>query len=359
MNPYGKFDPERQKQRIQEALRAKLKPSTTTRIHDLHEKRKSIVQTNKRNHSVRNLHAINTLRPADLLTTVNANIVRLDLPERGSFNAAILQLKDRILCVYRPDEYRLVACFLDEKYNIMKNSYYLLPLHAVADPRLLLTPDNKVLLTYSTYTNIHDEHIAGNYLMNLNKSMDMHLEPRMRISPQTLRGRQKNWMPFVHDKKIYFIANVCPHEIYEFEPGREAFQKYKTSWQHTWFNKNDLRGNTNPVMMSNGNFLSTFHTASYQSGLMFYDNGCYIFSGTPPFAPIWSGRKTYLPADAAVEPHVRKKNQIICTFPCGMTIDGNDLKISYGDNDSCVKIMETTVTEMMGTMIKLNTPNSI
>lgn len=359
MNFYGRFDPERQRQRIQEALRAKLKPSTTTRIHDLHEKRKSVVQTNKRNQSVRSIHLTNTLRPQELLTTVNSNTIRLDLPERGSFNAGILQLDDKILCVYRPDEYRFVACFLDQNYQIIKNTYHLLPLHAVADPRLLLTPDNKVLLTYSTYTNIHDEHIAGNYLMDLNKSQEINLESRMRISPHSLRSRQKNWMPFVHEKKIYFIANVCPHDIYEFEPGKEAFQKYRSSWQNSWFNKNELRGNTNPVRISNGNFLSTFHTASYQGGLMHYDNGCYLFSGTPPFAPLWCGRRTYLPANAAIEPHVRKKNQIICTFPCGMTIDGDKLKISYGDNDSSVKIMETTVTDMMGTMIKLNNQNNI
>lgn len=350
----GKFDPERQRQRIQEALRAKLKPSSTTKIHELHERRKHVVQHNKRERSVRNYSVVNTLRPQELLTTVNCNITRLDLPERGSFNAAILQLSDRILCVYRPDEYRFVACFLNENYKIISNTYYLLPLHAVADPRLLLTPDNKVLLTYSTYNQIHDEHIAGNYLMDLNSGMDMHLGPRFRISPSNLKSRQKNWMPFVHDGKIYFIANVCPHDIYEFEPGREAFQKYRTSWAHSWFNRNDLRGNTNPVRMTNGNFLSTFHTASYQSGVMHYDNGCYIFSGEPPFTPIWCGRRTYLPADAAVEPHVRKKGQIICTFPCGMTIDGDKLKISYGDNDSSVKIMETTVTEMLGTMSKLN-----
>ena len=354
MNPYQRFDPERQRQRIQEALRAKLSPLVTTRISDIHEKRRSVVQTNKRDQSVRNFSLVNTLRPQELLTTVKCNITRLNLPERGSFNAAILQLSGKILCVYRPDEYRFVACFLNEKYEIINNSYYLLPLQAVADPRLILTPDNKVLLSYSTYTNIHDEHIAGNYLMDLNKNMEMNLGPKMRISPIHLKTRQKNWMPFIHGNKIYFIANVVPHDIYEFEPGREAFQKYRTSWKHSWFNNQHLRGNTNPVKISNGNFLSTFHTASYQGGLMHYDNGCYLFSGEPPFAPIWCGRRTYLPADAAIEPHVRKKNQIICTFPCGMTIEGENLKISYGDNDSSVKIMETTVTEMMGTMIKLN-----
>ena len=188
MNPYQRFDPERQRQRIQEALRAKLNPSATTRISDIREKRRSVVQSNHRSQSVRNFSPINTLRPSELLTTVNCNITRLNLPEKGSFNAAILQLEDRILCAYRPDEYRLVACFLDKKYEIINNSYYLLPLQAVADPRLIITPDNKVLLTYSTYTNIHDEHIAGNYLMNLNQGMNMNLGPRMRISPSTLRS---------------------------------------------------------------------------------------------------------------------------------------------------------------------------
>ena len=354
MNPHQRSDPERQRQRIEEALRGKIKPFAPMRAPDIHERRRTVVQSNKRTESARTSPPLNTLRPSGLLTTVPCSVTRLNLPERGSFNAAILQLPDRMLCVYRPDEHRFVACFLDERYEIMGNSYYLLPLQAVADPRLIVTPDNKVLLTYSTYKTIHDEHIAGNYLMDLDKGMDMNLGPRMRISPTSLRNRQKNWMPFVHGGKIYFIANVAPHDIYEFQPGAEAFQKYRTSWRHAWFNQQSLRGNTNPVRIANGNFLSTFHTASYQGGVIHYDNGCYLFSGEPPFAPIWCGRRTYLPADAAVEPHVRKRNQIVCTFPCGMVVDGDKLKISYGDNDSCVKIMETTVTDMMGTMIKLN-----
>jgi hypothetical protein len=42
---------------------------------------------------------------------------------------------------------------------------------------------------------------------------------------------------------------------------------------------------------------------------------------------------------------------IVCTFPIGMMMRDEKLIISYGDNDSCVKIMETTLEEMKKTMM--------
>jgi hypothetical protein len=84
-----------------------------------------------------------------------------------------------------------------------------------------------------------------------------------------------------------------------------------------------------------------------------YDNGAYIFEGKPPFKPLECGHRTYLRAEAAREKHFRKTGVIVCTFPIGMTTKNDKLIISYGDNDSCVKIMETTIDEMKKTMSKI------
>ena len=61
--------------------------------------------------------------------------------------------------------------------------------------------------------------------------------------------------------------------------------------------------------------------------------------------------RTYLKAEDAVEPHFRKKGLIQVCFPVGMTRKNNDLLISYGDNDSSVKILKTTVEDMLKTTI--------
>ena len=90
-----------------------------------------------------------------------------------------------------------------------------------------------------------------------------------------------------------------------------------------------------------------------KEGCGFYDNGCYVFEGKPPFKPILCGYRTYLRAEAAREIHYRKAGSIICTFPVGMVQKNDKLIISYGDNDSIVKLLITNTEEMMKTMLKV------
>lgn len=292
------------------------------------------------------------------LTNVPGKTTKLILPERGSFNAGILDLGDKILCVYRPDEIQLVSCFLNKDYSVIPDSFNRFSLLYAADPRLIITPDNKVLMSYSKYE-IHSskEHIDGNIIMDLNKSRDrIFMDKTIRISPEWMKNRQKNWMPFVHDKKLYFISTVCPHAIYDVDWNgkNESTFVYNTNWKNHWFSRESLRGNTNAVMLSDGNYLCTFHTATRIENCHFYDNGAYIFEGKPPFRPIFAGNRTFLRAEAAKEAHYRKEGLIVCTFPVGMILNDDNVIISYGDNDSSVKILETKLEEIKSTMLPVS-----
>ncbi len=292
------------------------------------------------------------------LFTIPSKITRLNLPEPGSFNAGILDLGEKILCVYRPNEYEFIGCFLDNNFQVINNYYYKFKMRGVTDPRLILTPDNKVLMSYSmTFENYRSEAIAGNIIMDLNKSKNEIFEDKLiRISPKELTGRQKNWMPFVHDDKLLFISNIFPHEIYEIHPDSiiKSQKKYVTTFKNDWFIKTGLRGNTNAIKLPDGNYLTTFHSVARNKNLHYYDNGFYIFEGKPPFRVTHMSEKTYLRAEDAVEPHYRKSGLILCTFPVGMIIRENQILISYGDNDSCVKILETSLDEVMKIMVKIN-----
>ena len=325
-------------------LRKNLKPNR-------HDPKKIVTKLSRPKYS-------NLRRPTtQYLTNVKHNVVRLNLPERGSFNPSILDIGDKYLFVYRPDEIELIACFLNYDYTIIPDSFYKFDMKYVADARLVITPDNKVLMSYSKYSiSFCDETIQGNIIMDLNESKDkIFLGETIFISPKNIKGRQKNWMPFVHDENLYFIARVCPHEIYnvDWTGNRESFLEHTVEWKNNWFIKASLRGNTNVVLLEDGNFLSTFHTAMHKESCVFYDNGCYIFEGKPPFKPLYSGHRTYLRAEAARESYYRKAGLIVCTFPCGMIRNDKKIIISYGDNDSCCKIMETNIDEMMATMTKV------
>ena len=323
----------------------------------LSEKSKIPISIQPRKNLESHDHNYDRKKEIKFLTTIPSKITRINLPEAGSFNAGILDLDNKILCVYRPNEYEFVACFLNYEYKVINDFYYKFKMHGVTDPRIIKTPDNKVLISYSmSFENQVEESIVGTFIMDLNKSDTKIFEEKaIRISPKEMKDRQKNWMPFVHEKKLYFVANIFPHEIYESSTGNilESQKKYATSFENEWFAKTSLRGSTNAVLLPDGNYLTTFHTVLRNKDLHYYDNGFYIFEGKPPFKVTHMSEKTYLRAEDATEPHYRKAGLIMCVFPVGMILKKDKVIISYGDNDSCVKILESSLDDVMNMMVKV------
>jgi len=291
------------------------------------------------------------------LTKVNGNFHRLETPEEGSFNAGIVRYdKNKLICVYRPDEQSFIGCYLDNDYNILKDSYYSFNIKNCADPRLLWTKDGRLLMTYAYIDNFEfdKEYIRGTVIMEDRLSGKFVEDLSFRISPPDLKGRQKNWMPFNHNNKIYLISSVCPHEIYEFVDVNTCNKVYSTKWSNPWKIKENLRGSTNAVKLPDGNYLSTFHTSMRHKNKFYYDNGCYLFSGKPPFNVLKCSIRTYLPAEAACEPPFRKASEIVCNFPVGMIYENNKVIISYGDSDSVVKIVDYKIEDLLSTMVDVN-----
>jgi len=289
-------------------------------------------------------------------TKVNGNFHSIYMPEEGSFNAGIVRYnKEKLICVYRPDEYNFIGCYLDNNYNVIKGSYYKFKINNCADPRVLWNSKNQLILIYSSVdkSEFSKEHICGTVMIEDKESGVFVDRPAFRISPINLEGRQKNWMPFTYNNKIHLIAHVNPHVIYELNDNNVCKKLYETKWKSPWMIKESLRGSTNAIRLDDGNYLSTFHTSMNHRGKLYYDNGCYIFSGKPPFNVLKCANRTYLPAEAACEKHFRKANDIVCNFPVGMIVEDNKVIISYGDNDTLVKIVEYKLEDLIKTMVDI------
>lgn len=316
--------------------------------------RERIEETRRRHNT---FHHKQYPRPDKMFTpSLDKDVTRLELPEKGSFNAGLAKIPNSTdyVLVYRPDEDRFKACKLNKNFQPYKDSYFELDKSKCADPKIIWTPDNKLLMVYASVDSValHGEYIAGSIIMDLNESDKFVNREQFRISPADLMTRQKNWMPFVNDGKIYLVASVCPHVIYELNLDTKTCEKVsESSWAHPWFYNEFLRGNTNCVQLEDGNYLGTFHTATWRGAGCWYDNGAYLFSGKAPFNVLKCTNKTYLPAEAAKEKHFRNAGHLICNFPVGMVREGNKIHISYGDNDSVVKILHTTVEEIIDLML--------
>jgi predicted GH43/DUF377 family glycosyl hydrolase len=292
----------------------------------------------------------------------DGNVTRLDLPH-GCFNAGLVAVpnSDQLVCVYRADEHSFVACLLDKDLKILPGSTPL-GITNCADPRLLwIGPE--LLMVYSSYDTgsfknecIRGAVIArlGDYLPGVQQQVFFKKPSPFRISMPG-EVRQKNWTPFLLHNTIFLTASIKPHLVYELRgPGRFAQPCSESEWDAPWFNTEFFRGNTNPVQLDDGNFLGTFHTVVKDGRMHYYDNGCYVFEGKPPFKVLRCGNRTILPAEAAVEPHFRKSGLIKVCFPVGMVRRGpEELLISYGDNDSSVKILKTTIAEMLATTVEI------
>jgi len=297
----------------------------------------------------------NKARPnAKYLTKVNGNFFRIELPQKGAFNASLIRYdSEKFICVYRPDEYNFIACYMDNNYNIVENTFHTFQIKNCADPRLIWNKNDELIMIYSSNDKVDSdkEYICGNMIVENKKNGSFVDSTPFRVSPINLSARQKNWMPFEYKKEIYLISSVCPHEIYHLVNDKECKKIYHTNWKSPWFSNEQHRGNTNAVKLNDGNYLATFHTVMKHKGKCYYDNGCYIFSGKPPFNVLKCSNRTYLPAEAASEKHFRKENEIVCNFPVGMMNDNNKIIISYGDNDSVVKIVEYNLSDLINTMV--------
>ena len=69
-------------------------------------------------------HDFKRKKESTFLTTIKSKIIRIDFPQAGSFNAGILDLGNKILCVYRSNEYEFIACFLNYEYKVIDDFYY-------------------------------------------------------------------------------------------------------------------------------------------------------------------------------------------------------------------------------------------
>jgi predicted GH43/DUF377 family glycosyl hydrolase len=291
-----------------------------------------------------------------LVSLENKKVTRLDLPH-GCFNAGIATHPEGgYICVYRPDEYSFKACLLNKEYQVEKTHHHKFKFTNCADPRLIWFENNtKLLMVYSSTTEggISRECIRGTIIMDLNKSNQFMDNEPFRISPAG-DERHKNWIPFVYENSVFLISNVIPHKIYELNTIEKTCEfKYENKWFSPWPIKESLRGNTNAARLNDGNYLGTFHTATWIDNRCHYDNGVYIFEGKPPFKVLKCSNKTFLPAEDAVEPHYRKSNSILCTFPIGMIVEDEKVIISYGDNDSSVKILETSLGDLKNLMVEV------
>ncbi len=152
------------------------------------------------------------------------------------------------------------------------------------------------------------------------------------------RGKEKNWVFFETDGKLYAVYSTGPqHVVIELE-GERVKNTYSSpgaawSWGH-------LRGGTPPILQNDGTFLSIFHSSlpgEEPPHFVRYYAGAYTFESKPPFAPIRISTRPIMAGSEEdghkVDPRYVAGWKPYVVFPCGLVVDDSRLLVSFGVND--------------------------
>jgi hypothetical protein len=292
--------------------------------------------------------------PSPVIKENRSNIIKLELPQKSAFNPSMVPFDNGYLVAYRYGDGHLVdVCRIDKDFKVVGPAINL-KLPNPTDPRLFWAPGGEELLCfYSTGAGGNNEYIKVAKIVDLSESREIRVYNDLRVSPTSLKDRQKNWNPFIHDDKIYLIGQINPHEIWKMYRHNEKVEVRlvsSTDWESLWMiDSNSFRGNTNAVEVDEG-MLCTFHSTEWVKNKVYYDNGVYLFDKNPPFKVLGCAIIPYLRAEDAITKHARSAH-IVCTFPCSIIKDGDRVLVIYGCNDSASWVLDTTVDELMA-MVK-------
>jgi len=281
----------------------------------------------------------------------------VDVNYINAFNGAIINYdKNRFICTYQDNiNQGLSFCFLDfidGRYHYVNDSTTLIGTIGLTDSRLvkfgnnffisstdftkpiqtinlvkLIIAENKIFIDYDTCYNFYNIENFYNY------------------TPRT----EKNWSPFEHDGKLYYIYSLNPHRILEVDiyGNGKASLKYETTWYtNSWWNYQNwgepaFRLNSPPILLEDGTYLSTFHTMKFSETtannlIRSYWTGFYQFEATPPFRVKKISSKPVFYPNYMLPDRWPEREMIITEnpfFPFSMFINQNNLHLFGGTND--------------------------
>ena len=167
------------------------------------------------------------------------------------------------------------------------------------------------------------------------------------------KNTEKNWVPFVHDDKLFFLYETNPWTVLE----------YHEDGHCTIFTKKELLipGETpklsggSPAIKCNGEYVGFFHirsgiTRSYISWNRYvYFVGAYAFDSKPPFL---LKRMTVKPLSYKGAYHLLKNPKKIL-YPVGVLDKGEDLFVSMGVNDDRTEVVRVSKEALFCSMVDL------
>ncbi len=268
------------------------------------------------------------------------------------FNSSIIPWEDGYVFAWRNGwaGSDLYACRMDRQFQPIGRAVKLEIRHPDSsygreDPRLFIFQNQ----LHISFTGVVGRVGQGVYHTNvLYARLDNQLKVDTVYSPR-YRNRtpsEKNWIFFEHDKTLYCVYSVNPHQVLRVV-GERTELAHETPTLIPW-SGGVIRGGASPVRV--GNEFWAFAHDRVHAGLAVYRTLLHTFSTTPPFAPL-----RYIPRPILVANSVTKPEDQYCAvvFASGAVRAGTKWVVSHGVHDRFTELHQWDHDELDQRLISL------
>lgn len=285
--------------------------------------------------------------------------IRVEIPDYpNAFNPSILRWHDRYLLSFRviPERRASFNCrigliWLDEQFQptgeaqLLDTRAHFPGIPSRSEDARLITVGEHLYMIYSDNTEAKIS--KGGFRVYVAKltyngtSFEVE-QPECLASYEgaTRERREKNWVPFDYQGRLYLAYSLNPHLIFHPLQGMGACETICTSTGEIEWNWGALKGGT-PALLDQGEYLAFFHTWKKMASVhsegapsAHYFMGAYRFQAEPPFALTAISPKPIVAKGFYTgEQHKPYWGPVQAIFPCGYVADERFIWVAYGRQD--------------------------
>lgn len=288
------------------------------------------------------------------------------------FNPALCRTSDGFLFAYRivttDDERRIGICRLDKELSIIPGSLLAVSdeifrsntacvRNWFADPRLYTFQSRIFLYWNSGWHSPQNEQ----YLQELDARTLAPIGPaRLLMLEGKRRQIEKNWT-FFGEGPFYAVYSIVPHRVLEFSLDGSGPIQFREVASVDWnpgsyvSEFGELRGGCPPIREGN-TYLSIVHSLLPSANGAHYLPAVYRFNAKHPFAPLTAPLAPLpLPEPFQMDRIHGRLNPAAerIVYPCGATVSGESVLISYGINDELCAIARLHHNKLESSMCSL------
>jgi hypothetical protein len=270
---------------------------------------------------------------------------------KNPFNGSLLKTKSGNWFVFFREQLesgnRSGYSLFDEKFTFKEGPFFFDLDKTAEDFRVVCSANGRIAMVGNERSS---QGLRNMLVLEAFETPDERIEIKNKWSIHSDKN-EKNWAPFFRGEELVFSYNL--NKLHESLSERHICSENGCGFKGDFtyispsavWDWGHIRGGTSAELYKSKEFgelyLTFFHSVKRIDGLLFYFAGAMAFETQPPYKMKMISK----------EPIVVKKlygcngnrfvaNRTIVAYPTGLVLGGDTAHVSFGSNDSCIKILE-------------------